>query len=345
MEQVFDFKKGREPWKKERKTQYGWGLDSDIEKIIKDVNEPKSKPMSGMSGTSGSSNAPVEKKERVRKIVNIDEVINDNVYQTHEDYLDYLEMTYEGDNGCVVKPDFIWFTILSELTQYINTDPDRFRKYFTTSDKKEKISVAGEHKNGYVDIRLDLLTEKVLQKIPSNFTEDLIIPQFSTLTDNSKLAFMASFLESMSNYYTFGAVACGFSKIKVLGTIEDYQLMISTLNKIIGIIPEFTDYLNVCISAIEEIIKYFDNKYFWHYICWTEHGYGVNTVDGWFTKFFRIYDGSVKSTNEFNKHIAKVPYIHEETGDEYITYLGIFTSTYEDGCYVPDFTKIVTRYE
>ena len=40
MEQVFDYKKGREPYKQERKNKYGWGLDSDIEKIIKDVNQP-----------------------------------------------------------------------------------------------------------------------------------------------------------------------------------------------------------------------------------------------------------------------------------------------------------------
>lgn len=285
----------------------------------------------------------IKKKVKVRKIVNLEEVITDNTYNVHEDYLDYLEKAYEWNNGCVVKPDFIWFTILNEMTQYINSDPELFRKYYTVNKEKETILVSGIHKDGYIEIPIDSLTEKVLEKVPVGFTEDMIVPKFTTLTDKSEMAFKASFLESMSNYYEFGAVACGFSRIKVLGTIEDYQLMISTLNRIIEVVPDFKEYFNTCIGAIEEIIKQFDNKYFWHYICWTEHGYGSHTVDGWFTKFFRIYDGSVKSMNQFNKHIAKVPYKHMETGDDYIMYMGIFTSTYEDGCYVPDFTKIITK--
>lgn len=342
MEQVFNFKKGKEPYKEEKQSKYG-GSYSSIERIINDVNEPKiNKSSSGTSGRSGSGDTKKKKiKVKIRKIVNIEEVITDDTYKTHEDYLDYLESVYHADNGYVIKPDFIWFTILSEMTQYINSEKELFRKYYTvqTQEEEEKygktvINVPGIHKNGYIELPVDLLTKMVLEKVPSNFTEDMIVPKFSTLTENSEIAFKASFLESVSNYYSFGAYACGYSKIKILGNVEDYILMISTLNRIIDIIPEFKNYFTVCIEAISEIIKEFNNKYFWHDICWTWTGYGSHSVDGWFTKFFRKYNGNPIQKSQFNKHIAKVPYIHTDTGDQYIMYVGIFTSTWEDGCYM-----------
>ena len=188
-----------------------------------------------------------------------------------------------------------------------------------------------------------MITQKILELVPIDMTEDMIVPKFSTLTEKSELAFKCSFLETVSPYYEYSVWGCGFSKIKRLGTIDDYKLMITTLNKIQDIIPDFKVYFKTCIETIEEIIKEWDNKYFWSYICWTDHGYAMHDVDGWFTKFYRKYNGKPKSVTSFSKHITKVDYLHGDIN--YTMYMGLLTSSYEDGCYVPEFTKIITKQE
>ena len=337
-EMVFDFKKSNTPWILEDNEWHTkeQQIKSSIDRIINDVNDPKENRTDGASGSSGR---PIQIE---RKIVDSTD-INEKTVRLQEDYLEYLEMAYESDNGIVIKPDFIWFTILCEMAKEINSNPETFRKYYTTAKEgKTLIVLPSSCSNiGVPELPLNIATEEVLKRVPSNLTEDLIVPNFSTLTERSELAFKCSFIESISPYYEFGMVGCGYSRIKVLGTQKDYKLMITTLNKISKIIPEFKDYFKHCIEAIDDIIKEWNNKYFWKNICWTDHGYARHDVDGWFIKFFRNYDGKAKSQHAFPKHIAKVEYSHD--GDHYIMYMGLFDSTYEDDCYVADFTKIITK--
>ena len=335
-EHVFDFKQSAQPW----------SPSINLESIITEASEKKKGDASKyeynngmMSGTSGSV------IKEIKKII-LGGDFQENAYISHEDYLQYLEVCYERDQGYIIKPDFIWFTIMCEIAQFVNSDPERFRKYYTTKTKEEgkiKIKLPSLYNtNGVPELPLDLATQEVLKLIPSDMTEDMIVPKFSTLTEKSEWAFKCSFLETVSPYYEYGVWGCGFSKIKILGTIEDYQLIISTLNKIQEIVPDFNEYFKNCIEQVEEIIKEWDNKYFWKNICWTDHGYASHTVDGWFTKFYRNYSRGAKQVSSFPKHITKVSYSHDDT-DIYTMYMGLLTSTYEDGYYVPDFVKIITK--
>lgn len=336
-ELVFDYKKGKEPYKWDETD-----IKRRIESIIGDINKPKEEYLSGSSGTSGCGESRKKRKITKRVIVDSTDITKDTCL-IQEDYLDYLERCYEWDNGYVIKPDFIWFTIMCEMANIINGDPETFRKYYTVSPKKILIILPSSiNKNGIPELPIDIATEEVMKRVPSDISEELIAPKFTTSTEKSQLAFRVAFLESVKEYYSFGTVGCGYSRVKILGEIKDYKLMITNLKKIMKIIPEFKPYFTNCISAIQEIIKEWNNKYFWSYICWSEHGYGSHSIDGWFTKFFRFYTGErAISKSQFPKHIAKVEYTHNES--KFIMYLGILTTTYDDGCYVPDFTKIIVQ--
>jgi hypothetical protein len=330
-EHVFYFKESREPWKPNVK----------LESIITESSDKKKGNTASFDYNNGTATS-----DKNKVILGGD--YQKNPYISHEDYLQYLEFTYLVEQGYIIKPDFIWFTIMCEIAQFVNSDPEKFRKYYTTRKKEEgKISInvpGGVSKiSGCVELPLDLATKAVLELIPTNITEDMIVPKFSTLTERSEWAFKCSFLETVSPFYQYGLYGCGFSKIKILGTIDDYKLMITTLNKIQEIIPDFDSYFKNCIEQIEEIIKEWDNKYFWKDICWTEDGYGTKNVDGWFTKFYRNYDGRTKSVSSFPKHITKVDYTDLHDDSKFTMYIGLLTSTYEDGCYVPDFIKVITQ--
>jgi hypothetical protein len=106
---------------------------------------------------------------------------------THNNYLRYLDMAYSYDCGIVVKPDFIWFTVLCEVSSIIKGDPEKFRKYFSNEQEKQKIEIHVD--GGNVDLPVNEILDEVMKRIPSSISEELIVPKFSTLDDDSEFAF------------------------------------------------------------------------------------------------------------------------------------------------------------
>jgi len=210
-ERVFEFKPSATPWSPSVK----------LESIITEASEKKKGDHSkyeynnGMTWAKNSTSRlsilsrilGTGSSQEIKKVILCGD-FQENAYISHEDYLQYLEVCYERDQGYVIKPDFIWFTIMCEIAQFVNSDPEKFRKYYTTKTKEEgkiKIKLPSLYKTaGVPELPLDLATKKVLELIPSNMTEDMIVPQFSTLTEKSEWAFKCSFLETVSPYYEYG---------------------------------------------------------------------------------------------------------------------------------------------
>jgi hypothetical protein len=116
--------------------------------------------------------------------------------------------------------------------------------------------------------------------------------------------------------------------------------MIKTLKSISKVIPELKEYNNKCIATIKDIIKEFNNRYFWADICKTIYGYAKHEVDGWYTNFFRIEQ---KSSSLFPVHITKLEYTNIDDGQTYYLYCGILSSVIEDKCMVPSFNKVIAQ--
>ncbi len=261
---------------------------------------------------------------------------------THRNYFKYLDDAYSYDCGLVIKPDFIWFTILCELSLMIKKEPEQFRDYFSYTVNQQKIKV---HSDKFGKLPVEKVLKKVMERIPSNLTEDLIVPNFSTKDKNSEFAFKAAFLDAVSPFYYYGVMYCGYNKIKILGEQKDYLLISETLTKITEIIPNFNEYNKKVKSTINEIIHNWDNIDYWKEICKTETNYGRKIVDGWFKNFYMLKDNKHYNDHamvDFPEHLTKVDY-SDELGNEYSLYVGILSSKLENGYLIPSFNKIVAQ--
>lgn len=270
--------------------------------------------------------------KREKKEIVYSDIENYDIYHRH--YLKYLDDAYSRDYGIIIRPDFIWFSILCEISSTIKNDPETFRKYFTKSKEKENILV---HSDG-IELPVDEILEIVLNKLPSEIDEKLIVPNFTTLDEKSKFAFKCAFLDTVSPFYNYGVKWCGYNKIKVLGEQSDYILIGETLQKWSLIIPELKNYYEKCQLCINDIITNWDDVEFWKNICKTENGYTEKRIDGWFKRFY------VKEETDFDKypnHCIKVDYASPV--GKYTLYIGILSSKLEDGYLVPDFNKIISK--
>jgi len=286
------------------------------------------------------------KSVRVKKSLGkIDSSIMNNIKGNflHNNYLEYLSFCYSSHDGIVIKPDYIWYTILCEITVIIKNKPESFRSVFTDSDKKKELLVFTDDP---IKMPVDTLIDEVFKHIPSELKMKDVLLNFSTVTDSSKFGFSTAFLDAVSPYYNYSMYLCGYNKIKVLGTLDDYILIKSGLERLSDIFNGTTmiSYIDRCVSVIDDVIKNFEDKNFWGEIfsiknCGSGH---QEEVVGWFSKLFdkKPRPGYV---GNFNSHISTVEYENITTGRSFIMSSGILSSVIEDEYLVPDFNFYINE--
>lgn len=262
--------------------------------------------------------------------------LSGNVY--HKTILNYLKLGYAKHYGIEIKPDFIWFTILNEISRIVKDDADAYREIFTDSNENKEISVPSMDA---VKMPIESLLRELFNLIPSGLKEENVIIPFSTLTVGSRLAFGASFLEAASPYYSYSMYMCGYNKIRVLGTIADYEMIQQSLSEfktIFALKPVMLGYLEKVSILTENIITGFNSSDFWKDIFYVEQcGSGhQEQVRGWFQDFFNDFD-SLKYLYCYPIHIASIKYKNLSTGLSYKMSVGLFSSTIEDGYLIPNF--------
>ena len=261
----------------------------------------------------------------------------------HNNYLEYLETCYAKHLGIVLKPQYVWQTILCEIADSIKDNPEFYRKFFTDSNDKKDISIPGE---GDV-INVDLLFSEIEKILPEKI---IPLPEFTTETSQSVFAHKIAFLDAVSPYYNYSMYCCGFPKIRLDGTLEDWGWIINSILEMKGKFTIIDNYLSTVFHIILDICKCIeDNEYaidFFKDIFYAKKcGSGSQTeVYGWFTKLF-IKEPTVRFTENFSSHTAVIEYTNLSTNRKYKMACGLVDSDLlvcSDGFnyFIPEFSYI-----
>lgn len=277
----------------------------------------------------------------------------------HASFGEYLKLAYMNDYGIVIRPEFFWHTVMQQLAGHVQGNADLYREFFTKK-KKGKTTITG-YGTDFIHLPVMDILNRLLPKIPSFPTDiggkkltpkqkrEVILPPFSTATDESKICTAAAFLEAASEYYIFHYYGCVYNKIKIYGTPEDFGLMYKTVNHYLSrMFPPLTDYWNQLQKALGRIQSNWNNDEFWKRILWTEQGYMQQNVDGWYVDFFIAKEQNMKfNYMPFGGYsgslggYTKVEYKELVTQRNYAMITGLLSSTIEDGYMVPHFEQIV----
>ena len=268
--------------------------------------------------------------------------VTENIQGTlrHKNLLDYLRTCWANHYAPVITPDMVWYTILCELTGVIRENAEALRSLFSTADVKQEIIV-----QTLDPVRLPLASVLIELKrlVPTNI--DVFLPSFSTSTDRSTFAFHAAFADAVSPYYSYVMKLCGFPKIIVLGTPEDwYRLWVAweqMPQKLVlamkGYWTAVTDTLFTLASENRE------DPELWNQLFRLEHcGSGhQEEVQGWVTRLF-VTTPRLGYIRNFSSHVSKVDYKELTTGRKFSLLSGLFSSTLDaQGALHPSFDSVV----
>tara|TARA_R110000772_G_scaffold17946_3_gene50113 strand:+ start:213706 stop:214632 length:927 start_codon:yes stop_codon:yes gene_type:complete len=274
----------------------------------------------------------IEYKFRGQNIVR--DVINGQ-YQ-HYSFIEYLKMAYDYHKGIIIKPDFIWHTVLYELSQVIMASPDKYRDFFTSqAEGKIEISVpTGDPQ--LIDLRL--IIQELNELVPTD-TQNFLL-EFSTTDLASEMAINAAFCEAVSPYYDYSMFLCGLPKMKIFGTPEDWDSIKTACNNLCDIFDDHNPYLNSICDLVDKFKEGTDVEYFATIFNSQSEGSGSKLhIDGWVKELF--IDKTHTKFNDMPRQVSSVEYKFLNTGQDFKLHCSLFSSNLEDEYLVPEFGYVI----
>ena len=282
---------------------------------------------------------------------------------THTGLVYYFHLCWSQEVGACLRPDMLWFTIVSEIAYMVNKNPKDFRQLFTNTKEKQNINT---RTNDVTDIDIDQLVEQLKNKVKNEeFVKLLTETTFESSVDGFQEAIISAFAYSAMPYFNYLTSMCGIPQLEIQGTVKDWKNLLDSvisLNDILGtqldgrLDKSFSTYFENMIVTIDDIIKYnfhqpnseegnnFFNDIF-HYgknsICQSGHDHVI--IRGWIKNFYLSNNGM--DLYKYNKHLNCVPYQNIETKRQFCKFSGLTYSIYDEtaNTFYPQYGKV--KYE
>jgi hypothetical protein len=240
----------------------------------------------------------------VRSSVDDDEIQKSCIVGSNNGFVYAAFHAYSDHHHLVIRPEDVWFAILSQLNFYINANAEALRDYFVSHQGQKELVVKDVGTIDSVDIAA--LARRMTGLIQDNVKDpnlrDWIMPAFSTTTVGDRTTAAVLMMGSMQAYFSFVmSVRCGIPSVTLLGKREDYQDILDRLEKLVELGPEASKFADLLRPVLRNFIATFDpeqavaSRDFWQKIAHRSGGgSGPEYLGGWLTAFC-FWDNKGKS--------------------------------------------------
>ncbi len=188
-------------------------------------------------------------------LVQHDLASGENCLQHINGYADYLTRCWATHAGVVVSPSLLMYVTLTQVAAHISANAESYRQLFTgegaaATEKRELVFIGYSVDTLTIDVILERLT-KVMA--PAGIDISLFCPKFSDSTERTREAMGASFCEAMESYFIYATSKCGLSKMRILGTDDDWELAATVCERLGAILFKAKDALQVQAALYRKI--------------------------------------------------------------------------------------------
>jgi len=193
-------------------------------------------------------------------------------------------------------PDDLWTLIIQGVSKHIELNAEELRGKFVDFEGKKVLRIRGDQFSlGSPDNDWAGCFEEWSHMVAGNIGAEntaCLVPKFSTTGSLEKALHELALMDCMKSYFEFRCrTDCGISKVKLLGTGEDWKLL---AEKVEGLRQyDLGWWVDELLPILEKIRKTYAgeevDKIFWYtiYKQWSTRGSGASTyVNGWITSFF-----------------------------------------------------------
>lgn len=209
-------------------------------------------------------------------------------------YIDYAFLNHQ--TLCLSPSDFL-ILIGFGLARHINLNSEKVRHQVVEHEGRAKIMVNNPKITMKEECDWSELFGQFCEEIKKRVKKDIysvVIDDFSTATPTTRILTEMTLMDCMKNYFRFeGARGCGFPKICLRGTVDDWKKFKEKVSKLKEMnkndaleIDFWLKHLlpmvdKICEAGIERKVDYT----FWANLMCNADGYGGPTISGWINAF------------------------------------------------------------
>lgn len=220
---------------------------------------------------------------------------------------------YSGHHHLTVRPEDIWFSILSQLNFYVNAHAEELRDYFVAHEGRKELEVVDFGTIHSVDF--GHLSQRMTHLIQENVKDpDLrtwIMPNWTTTTYDDVTVASVLMMGTLQKYFSYRMkLICGIPTVTLLGERADWEDILKRLDTL----PELGDEPAMFATLLRPVLRHFVASFdpepspavkdFWSKIAHQTGGSGPYFLSGWITAFC-FWDEDGKSL--YHKHETSGP--------------------------------------
>jgi hypothetical protein len=257
---------------------------------------------------------------------------------THAGMLFYLHACWQKDKAVVLRPDMIWFTIVSEVAQMIVKRPDDFKHLFTdAAEQKQTIahSIPQAASTSCID-EAALVAAMEAKMAEPLFADAIMGPSFASAPPGAGRAIAIAMLGACCPFYQYRSTFCGIPAVDVKGTQVEWEQLRQAIIRLMDFPPRprsgsqiddirYLPWLSQAADVVQQIITnrfatvserkaqaFFKNIYAFGENAKCGSGHDRAIVRGWAASFYLRGEGS--DLLSYNLHAHVLPHDNVESG-------------------------------
>lgn len=249
---------------------------------------------------------------------------------------------YNHHHHLGIRPEDVWFTILSQLSFYVNTSPEELRSSFVPHEGKREVIVHGRGSMDTADFGAlaIAMTEEMDKSLVDKDLMDWILLDFTTTTPGDTVTASVLMMGVMQSYFTHMLyMMCGLPSVTLLGEREDWVKIRQRLDRL-GTwgskVPEFAERLK---TVLRYFIRTFDESDspevhdFWSKIVhYMPGGSGPMFLSGWLSAFcFWTPKGQRPKGSWYGCDIDGLSFLSVDTSDIPSGFVSVPVKVYDNG--------------
>lgn len=202
---------------------------------------------------------------------------------------------YSDHHHLVLRPEDVWFSILTQLSFFMNKNAEDLRSKFVAHQGPKKVDIRSDdiwENTDFGDL-VRQMTDQMQKHIIDPDLRAWIMPTFSTSTEKDRTIAAILMMAATKKYFDFHmALHCGIPSVTLLGKRDDWQHMLEKLDQI----PQLGEEPAIFASLLEPILKRFVTSFdypssreiakFWSRIVHDQpFGSAISDISGWIVAF------------------------------------------------------------
>lgn len=202
---------------------------------------------------------------------------------------------YSNHHNLILRPEDVWFSILVQLSFYIQAHAEELRTHFVKHEGQKHLKVIEVGTIDSVDVgQLAVqLSGLIQQNVVDPELRDWIMPSFSTTTTTDEIVAAVIMMGTMQKYFSYEMeMTCGIPSVTLLGEKDDWEQLQGRIDKISTLGEEPTHFASLLKPVLEKFVASFDDSPspdvadFWNQCVHFESmGSGPEYLSGWVTAF------------------------------------------------------------